>query len=52
MWRIDFIQTLPIEEIQGFAKPIDAQSFDAFVSNFTDATLSFPGAKVRTRLGI
>ncbi len=52
--QVDFIQTLPIEEIQGFAfaKPMDAQSFDAFVNNFTDATLSFPGAKGRTRLGI
>jgi hypothetical protein len=51
MWQMGFIQTLPIEEKQGFANPIDAQSFDAFVNNFTDATLSFPGAKVRTGRG-
>ena len=52
--QVDFIQTMPIEEIQGFAfaKPMDAEAFQAFITNFTDATLSFPAANGRTRVGL
>jgi len=51
--QVDFIQTQPIEEIQGFAfaEPMDADSFRAFIGNFTEATLSFPAASGRARIG-
>ncbi|NQV44016.1 MAG: EAL domain-containing protein [Rhodospirillales bacterium] len=51
--QVDFVQTLPIEEIQGFAfaEPMDADAFHAFVENFTEATLSFPAANGRVRIG-
>jgi len=51
--QVDYIQTLPIEEIQGFAfaEPMDPDAFRAFVGNFTDATLSFPAASGRARTG-
>ncbi len=51
--QVDFIQTLPVEEIQGFAfaEPMDADAFHAFVNNFTEATLSFPAASGRARIG-
>ena len=51
--QVDFVQTLPIEEIQGFAfaEPMDADAFHAFVGNFTEATLSFPAANGRVRIG-
>jgi EAL domain-containing protein (putative c-di-GMP-specific phosphodiesterase class I)/GGDEF domain-containing protein len=41
--QVDFLQTLPVDEVQGyaFAAPMDAHSFRAFVDNFTEATVSF-----------
>ncbi len=51
--QVDYVQSLPIEEIQGFAfaEPMDAEAFHAFVNNFTEATLSFPAANGRIRSG-
>ncbi len=49
--QVDFIQTLPVDEIQGFAfaEPMAPDAFHAFVDNFTEVTVSFPAGRTQSK---